>query len=579
MSWLDFRKEVKVYLSKLKISGFRKLNDCEIEFRQGLNILVGPNNIGKTTIIDALRALLATEEGTLRLTEDDLHVLPDGSTHIDTISFQYIFRGLTHQDEADFYHALSPLPAEDDKPQQYEVILNINYAPSQFGGRLRAKRWCSDNEEVPISNEMLENLRAIYLQPLRDPEQGLRPGRSSQLSKLIHILSDEPGQKAISEAVESLDTTLQTQTPIVDTQKAVTDQHTSMVGSQLSQNIKVGLAPNDFKKISSRLSMLIDNKDVYQNGLGFNNLIYMAVSLGELTADSSVAYKGLIIEEPEAHLHPQLQTILLRYLEELEADNNGIQIFVTSHSPNFASIAKIDSILALYKNANEVNVSLPRLASLESSKKLKLERYLDATKAEFFFADRIIFVEGIAELLIIPVIAEKLGFSLRDYAVSVISVDGLNFDSFLPLFGASGLNISVAALTDCDPGSDCYPKKDDDLQPSAAAKSIKQFESGNLKIFLSQRTFEYDLCLIKENHSVLIEALKCIHPRIALDLEQDLTTEICEHAKCLKLFEKLRSSTKKGEYAQSLAALIENSEKQFIAPKYIEDAIRHVCSR
>lgn len=576
---MNFHRRTTVYLSRLKIFGFRKLNNCELEFRQGLNILVGPNNIGKTTIIDALRALLATEEGTLRLTEDDLHVSSDSSTKACTISFQYTFRGLSHQDEADFFHALSPLPAENGKPQQYEVILNINYAPSQFGGRLRARRWCSDNEEVPISNEMLENLRAIYLQPLRDPEQGLRPGRSSQLSKLIHILSDEAGQKAISDAVEDLDATLQTQLPIVKTQEAVTIQHRSMVGSQLSQNIKVGLTQNDFKKISSRLSMLIDNLDVYQNGLGFNNLIYMAVSLGELTADSSVAYKGLIIEEPEAHLHPQLQTILLRYLEELEANNNGVQMFVTSHSPNFASIAKIDSLIALCKNSNDINVSLPRLAGLDPSKKLKLERYLDATKAEFFFADKIIFVEGIAELLVIPVIAKKLGYSLRDHAVSVISVDGLNFDSFLPLFGASGLNIPVAALTDCDPGTDCYPKKNDLLQPSSTAQSIKKLENGNLKVFLSQRTFEYDLCLIKENHSILLEALKSIHPRITSDLETELAAETCEHAKCVKLFVKLLSSTKKGEYAQSLAALIENPEKQFVAPKYIENAIRHVCSQ
>ena len=107
-----------MYLSKLKISGFRKLNNSELEFRQGLNILVGPNNIGKTTIIDALRALLASEDGTLRLTEDDLHVAPDGSTKASTIIFQYTFSGLSQQDEADFYHALSPLPIEKDKPQR-----------------------------------------------------------------------------------------------------------------------------------------------------------------------------------------------------------------------------------------------------------------------------------------------------------------------------------------------------------------------------------------------------------------------------------------------------------------------------
>ena len=514
-----------MYLSKLKISGFRKLDACELEFRQGLNILVGPNNIGKTTIIDALRALLASEDGALRLTEDDLHVSSGGSQKVGTITFQYIFSGLSHQNEADFYHALSPLPVEAGKPQLYEVILNISYTPSQSGGRLRARRWCSDNEEVPISNDMLENLRAIYLQPLRDPEQGLRPGRGSQLSKLIHVLSDETGQQTISKAVEDLDAALQKQPPIVATQNAVTEQHTSMVGSQLSQKIKVGLSQNDFKKIASRLSMLIDDFDVYQNGLGFNNLVYMAVSLGELTADSNAAYKALIIEEPEAHLHPQLQAILLRFLEGVESKNNGVQVFVTSHSPNFASIAKIDSLIALYKAAGTIQASLPRLASLDLSKKMKLERYLDATKAEFFFADKIIFVEGVAELLVIPVLARRLGWSLREQAVSVISVDGLNFDSFLPLFGASGLNIPVAALTDSDPGAKHYPRKGAQLQLSSAAQSIKNLENGNLKIFLSQKTFEYDLCLLKENQPTMLEALRRIHPKVTTALESELASD------------------------------------------------------
>jgi putative ATP-dependent endonuclease of OLD family len=568
-----------MYLSKLKISGFRKLNNCELEFQPGLNILVGPNNIGKTTVIDALRALLATEDGTLRLTEDDLYKSPDGVTNASCISFQYIFCGLSLQDEADFFHALSPCPAKDGgAQQQYEVILNINYSPSQYGDRLRGRRWCSNNEEVPVSNEMLENLRTIYLQPLRDPEQGLRPGRNSQLAKLIHILSDETGKQSISEAVNKLDEELQNKPPIAKTQQAVTKQHLNMVGDQLGQSIKVGLTQNDFKKIASRLSMLIDEFDVYQNGLGFNNLIYMAVSLGELTADPNAAYKSLIIEEPEAHLHPQLQVILLQYLENLENDTSAVQIFVTSHSPNFASSAKIDSLIALYKSNKEIKAFLPRTANLDNAKKHKLERYLDATKAALFFADKIIFVEGIVELLLIPIFAEKLGYSLKKYAVSVISVDGLNFDCFLPLFGENGLDIPVAVITDSDPGKTVYPKIKDPLQFSNTANIIQGFESGNLKTFFAQKTFEYDLCLNNPVNNILLQALSTIHPKTALATKNKLDCTIDNYDKSKILFNCLLDSTKKGEYAQALAGIIENSTTPFNIPKYLEDAIRYICT-
>ncbi|WP_175970894.1 ATP-dependent nuclease [Burkholderia sp. BCC0322] len=68
-----------MHLAKLTVKGFRKIEEAEMLFRPGLNIVIGENNAGKTAVIDALRALLSTtEEGTLRLDESDLHVAADG---------------------------------------------------------------------------------------------------------------------------------------------------------------------------------------------------------------------------------------------------------------------------------------------------------------------------------------------------------------------------------------------------------------------------------------------------------------------------------------------------------------------
>ncbi|WP_426765583.1 ATP-dependent nuclease, partial [Pseudomonas aeruginosa] len=84
-------------------------------------------------------------------------------------------------------------------------------------------------------------------------------------------------------------------------------------------------------------------------------------------------------------------------------------------------------------------------------KREKLERYLDVTRAELFFARRVIFVEGAVVLILVDALASLMGFDLREYGVSLISVEGLNFDSFLPLFGEKGLRIPVAVVTDADP--------------------------------------------------------------------------------------------------------------------------------
>lgn len=138
-----------MHLAELTIEGFRKLKNLNITFRPGLNVLVGPNNTGKTAVVDALRALLSTtDEGALRIDEFDLHVDATGAK-AGEILFRYVFRGLSEDEEADFLAALKPRMPAAGKPTEYEAHLAVRYTLAQ-GGRLRPKRWCGDHEENAV---------------------------------------------------------------------------------------------------------------------------------------------------------------------------------------------------------------------------------------------------------------------------------------------------------------------------------------------------------------------------------------------------------------------------------------------
>ncbi len=204
--------------------------------------------------------------------------------------------------------------------------------------------------------------------------------------------------------------------------------------------------------------------DTY-NGLGFKNLIYMVVEILDIQARWAAEVENraplhlIFIEEPEAHLHVQLQQVFIRNVLSLINDDNLTddiyvsQVVVTTHSPHILYERGFQPIRYFRRHGKPDEqttqvLNLSEFYSENAADRDFLERYLKLTHCDLFFADAAILVEGNVERLLLPVMIEKSAPKLRSACLSVLEVGGAFAHRFRRLIEFLGLVALV--ITDLD---------------------------------------------------------------------------------------------------------------------------------
>ncbi len=192
------------------------------------------------------------------------------------------------------------------------------------------------------------------------------------------------------------------------------------------------------------------------NGLGYNNLIAIYLVLLCRDCINPQIHSMVLLEEPEAHLHPAMQYKLFKYINDLQnGDKLRQQIFVTTHSSNITAVTNIESIIDLHydraarpNNVESINFVNLFNADNEDSKN-HIRKFLDVTRSDMLFADSVILVEGLTEKLLMPIFMKKEGLDVDDNHVSVVEMGGKWIKHFLFLFDQQR-KTKALCLTDCD---------------------------------------------------------------------------------------------------------------------------------
>ena len=259
----------------------------------------------------------------------------------------------------------------------------------------------------------------------------------------------------------------------------------------------VGISGGDLTDILKRLSLTLDTNT---SGLGAANLLFMATELLLLQSEETPGLRLALVEELEAHLHPQAQLRLIRYLEE---ESTRGQYILTTHSTTMGSSIPLESLIIC--KGDRVFPMASEYTELQQKDYDFLYRFLDGTKANLFFARGVLLVEGDAENLLIPTIARIIDRPLHRYGVSIVNVGSTAFSHFVKIFHRKDSNlmgIKVALITDMDVkplewggSSDPTPTSQKiEADKLKRIQSLEDFKNGEVDVFVSPNwTLEYEI--------------------------------------------------------------------------------------
>ncbi|WP_460359486.1 AAA family ATPase [Mycobacterium sp. ZZG] len=499
----------------------------------------------------------------------------------------------------------------------------------------------------------------VYLPPLRDAVRDLDGGDQALLHDVLRILvgPDTDLEGGFVETANSALTKVAEHQLAVTTKDAIQSFFVQTTPPNRAHVIELNQRKLEMRRIARLLRIQLAERevpigDIAATGLGYANLLYIAMIVLQLVRAKDSDLTLLLVEEPEAHLHPQLQLVLLDFLHD-QAKSSGqsddvtqpggkVQVVVTTHSPVLASTVSILNVVVVARDSDGADwctkVTAIRDLGLKDTDRRKIDRYLNSTRAALLFARDVVLVEGIAEMLVLPALAQhhlrqvaaqlctpddgqsaddsntkksgaadiglaaagdaKSSGSKGDAGVmtkklmrqfrsaTLISIEGVDFEPYLRVLldGQHPRIDRVVVVTDRD-----HTGAGDERRTLYKERFASHVEAGRLTVVVGGTTLEAEMFRMPENEQSLHKAFLELHPKSQAHWAKVVANVdgkgADERAETFAAAIRAKSPTEdvyldiaKGDFAHIVAEALESDDGSSLeVPTYLKDAIDAVA--
>jgi len=587
-----------MYLKRIRIEGYRASANspmtCELGGR--FSLIVGANGAGKTTINEGIA--LAHPRRFPSLAPIDANALGSPPR---SVQVEYAYE-TEESDEGAFgrFRKRQGLGAPKwSRPLERSL------------GRVRAGTPLESASEY-------EDIRLVHLPALRNPVDDLSRRDARILLELLR--ADERrhpetgGLHALRGQAAAMLTAITSHQLVRNVEDRIAQNFRTISGGVQEHHAFVGTQQVDDAYLARVFELLLAMmpergaaKRLEASSLGYVNLLHIAVTLAGIPdagtapiqdadvsrvaddapqdpvgdarerlaaadesadADADSFYPQLfhatvLIEEPEAHLHPQLQFGLIRYLRKLVKERPDIQVIVTTHSPELAAACEPEELVVVRRRADGVSVArrvadVPLPGALKTRLFQQTRLHLDATRSSALFGDRVLVVEGVTEATLLRVLGHvwagddelrtgfidslailPLGHKVGEWPIRLLAIPGHE------------LVTRVAALADTDRRGDPLP------EPSPPTWH-GELDSTTARFFWSRPTLEPSL--VAGNEALVGEALD----EARATKPDPITAETIDAAFSAQ-------PGMKGEFALTLARVMDASHARVTVPAHITE--------